>query len=69
MQCSAYRPDSRICSNGFFQVLACRKEVKCFACGRPSEGIPHCLKDELPEHWITEDGKPRFLAANREVVS
>lgn len=60
MTCSAYREKENICSNGFFQVLACSREVKCFTCGKPSDRIPHCMKDELPEHWITDDGKPFF---------
>jgi hypothetical protein len=63
-QCSAYRENDLVCSNGFFQVVACREEVKCFACGSPGRIVPHCLKDELPEHWITDDGKPRFAPAS-----
>lgn len=59
-QCIAYRNDDGICKNGFIQVLACRQEVKCFTCGKPSDHVPHCLKDELPEHWVTDEGKPRF---------
>lgn len=60
-QCIAYRQDDRVCSNGFFQKAFCSGHVGCFSCGAISDGsLPHCLKDELPEHWLTDDGKPRF---------
>lgn len=59
-KCIAYKEHDLVCANGFFQVLACSQEVKCHSCGAPGHNIPHCLKDELPEHWITDDGKPRF---------
>lgn len=59
-QCVAYRENTSICANGFFQVLACHQEVKCFMCGKPRANVPHCMKDELPEHWITDEGKPAF---------
>lgn len=68
-QCIAYRDDDRICKNGFIQVLACRQEVKCLTCGNPSARIPHCLKDELLNHWITEEGKPRFYREASQVTS
>jgi hypothetical protein len=61
-QCSAYRDQSAACSNGFFQKPFCRGQVGCLSCGAISEAsIPPCLKDELPDHWITEGGRPRFV--------
>lgn len=61
-QCAAYRPGF-ICANGFVQKAICRRgdEVGCHACGHISDAaIPNCLRDELPNHWIKEDGSPAF---------
>ena len=60
-ECIAYRRNSGICANGFFQTHFCwHGASKCHGCGRHSETLPHCLKDELPEHWVTDDGSPAF---------
>jgi hypothetical protein len=60
-QCIAYRAGDRVCANGFFQKPVCHGSVGCWSCGTISEReIPHCLKDELPEHWVTETGLPRL---------
>jgi hypothetical protein len=50
-ECSAYRRDAGICANGFIQTHFCWF-------GGPS--LPHCLKDELPDHWVKDDGSPAF---------
>lgn len=47
-QCIAYLDKEFVCANGFFQIAACAGEVKCFTCGKPSDRVPHCLKNELP---------------------
>lgn len=59
-ECSAYRKGAGICANGFFQTLACKKETSCHACNRPHGSVPHCMRDDLPEHWLTETGAPLF---------
>lgn len=60
MTCSAYRDHQGVCSNGFIQTIYCRQEVKCHACGATSERVPHCMRDDLPQHWLTESGGPVF---------
>lgn len=55
--CSAYRGGG-ICVNGFIQTAACHPS-RC-QCGKWSTSIPHCLKDKLPDHWLNDDGTPRF---------
>ena len=63
--CIAYRSERGICTNGFIQTVYCHAEIKCSGCGRHSEGVPHCMKDELPEHWLNDDGSPRFYQGER----
>lgn len=51
------------CRNGFFQTGLCwqsEKQSQCPLCRAPDRAIPHCLREELPEHWINDDGSPRF---------
>lgn len=62
-QCSAYRDGKSICANGFFQIPACRQEIKCFVCGEPSKRLPYCLREELPKHMVSEDGNTIFAGA------
>jgi hypothetical protein len=60
-ECIAYRRNSGICANGFIQTHFCWFGAwKCSECGRDSETLPHCLKDELPDHWVKDDGSPAF---------
>jgi hypothetical protein len=65
VECSAYRADAGVCANGFFQTRGCWSDIRCLCCGAPPAPryLPHCLKDELPEHWINDDGTPAFLLA------
>lgn len=61
-QCIAYRETGGICSNGFIQKAFCSGNVGCFSCGSiPESSLPHCLSDDLPDHWLTDDGRPRFV--------
>lgn len=55
--CSAYDHGSGVCDNGFLQSPACYGAA-CFACGRPHERLPMCLRDEVPEHLVDERGYP-----------
>lgn len=51
-ECSAYRKNGGICANGFIQK---------HCCWMPSETmLPYCQYEELPEHWLNDDGSPRF---------
>ena len=58
--CSAYLREGGIRRNGFIQTAPCWMSMGCPTCGAPSKAIPHCLRDELPEHWIDERGYPAF---------
>jgi hypothetical protein len=63
-ECIAYRRESGICANGFIQTFPCWGDTRCNQCGRPSEKlVPHCMKDELPERWLNDDGSPRFYVS------
>lgn len=64
-ECQSYRRDSFICSDGFVQNIACSRLLICDACWMPSKKIPACLRDELPAHWVTESGAPRFYLEDK----
>ncbi len=59
-ECSAYRRHDGICANGFIQTYPCWGGTECSMCGKPSTKLPHCLRDDLPERWLTKAGKPLF---------
>lgn len=59
--CTAYNPNGSICMNGFIQKPICRGFGACFSCGQWSErSTPYCMQDELPAHWVNDDGSPAF---------
>lgn len=51
-ECSAYRPDAGVCRNGFFQRFSCHQASQ--------TDVPYCCRDELPEHWVNDDGSSKF---------
>lgn len=65
--CSAYNANGGICFNGFIQKRFCWAGASgCKSCGHVSDAaLPHCLKDELPDHWVTDDGHPIFKKPSR----
>lgn len=58
-QCSAARPGF-VCANGFIQSPPCHGRGACYACGQPIGKPPACMREELPERWLTEAGAPIF---------
>lgn len=60
--CKSYRSADRICADGFIQLPACSGDACCWSCGAPSKIQPYCLRDELPEHWLTDGGEPVFYS-------
>ena len=48
--CSAYTASTHSCSNGF-PVLS----GICYGC---SGGTPLCMRDDVPEHLMSDDGHP-----------
>jgi hypothetical protein len=59
-ECKSYR-DGFVCADGFVQKPICRGHFGCLHCGRPSAAdVPNCMKDELPAHYVNDDGSPRF---------
>lgn len=60
-ECVAYRNGEWVCANGFPQLPACHSGVGSFGARR----LPYCLHDELPEHWINDDGSPRFYRGEK----
>jgi hypothetical protein len=61
-QCSAYKPGPNLCANGFPQNAACMG-FKCPSCGRPSDIVPACQREDLGPAWLDESGKPRHAMA------
>jgi hypothetical protein len=58
--CQSYQ-DGYVCRDGFIQKPFCRGYAGCWHCGSISEAsLPHCLRGELPDHWITESGESAF---------
>lgn len=66
-ECKSYRPGNLVCRDGFIQKLICSGRVGCWSCGQVSDReTPNCLKEELPAHWINDDGSPRFYRSDRQ---
>lgn len=62
--CASYQPAAFTCRDGFMQRPACHGSIGCMTCGSVKAAyLPYCLQDELPAHWINEDGSPRFHKA------
>jgi len=64
--CSAYIAGPHLCANGFPQNAACMG-ARCHCCGRHTEQVPACLRDEVPAHLVDESGKPRLIKTIGEV--
>lgn len=59
-ECSSYDQRSRVCRDGFFQTHQCWGSGACHACGKPSDALPNCMREDLPAHWLDEAGRPLF---------
>ena len=57
--CSAFRASDRygLCKNGFPQRVACWDATPVFGGAWP---LPMCMRDEIPERFVTESGAMRF---------
>lgn len=58
--CSALRDRELTCANGFVQVPFCRDAQACSHCETPNGKTPYCLRDELPNHFVSDSGMPMF---------
>lgn len=58
-QCSALVPGQNICRNGFPQNSACYG-FTCPACGKHTNTVPACLREDLGPAWIDDTGRPKF---------
>lgn len=59
--CKSYDPKSRICADGFAQRDFCSGHAGCLFCGHvSSRHLPYCMREELPAHMATDDGRPLF---------
>lgn len=61
-KCSAYTMGRGICSNGFPVNAACMG-AKCHCCGRPTDKIPACMREDLGSPWLDESGRPVLAAS------
>lgn len=61
-KCSSHtsKRSGDICADGFVQTFGCWGPV-CHSCGVSSgKYIPHCMREDLPEHFSKEDGSTIF---------
>ncbi len=65
-QCASYKKSGQVCADGFVQLLFCAGKTTCDECGKVGK-LPYCLRDELPKHFVNEDGSPRLY--KREAIS
>ena len=60
-ECIAYNRNKQVCKNGFVQKQACWKPRPCHSCGTFTKAsLPYCMREELPAHYVNDDGSPRF---------
>lgn len=60
-ECKSYQRDSLTCAAGFVQMPLCSGRGGCYACGHVADKhVPYCMRDEVPEHMVKDDGYPRF---------
>lgn len=52
--CKSHIQGELTCKDGFVQRYSCWNQEM-------TKDIPFCLRDELPIHFINEDGTPRFF--------
>jgi ferredoxin len=57
MACSAYTRGEQICKNGFPINSACR-DSRCSLCGKPTNAVAMCMRDEIPERLVDDAGAP-----------
>ena len=57
-QCQSACLKDFTCKDGFIQVAQCK--------GFEGSTIPYCLRDDLPVHFINEDGSPRFYKGKND---
>lgn len=66
--CSSYKPGF-VCVDGFVQKPICHGSAGCWSCGTVLDAtVPNCCKDELPAHWLNDDGTPFFYRGGRKCV-
>lgn len=59
--CQSYQPSKQICADGFPQRAICSGRAGCLICDSLHKtSLPHCLSDELPTHWLNDDGSIVF---------
>lgn len=58
--CISYR-DGAICEDGFVQKPICHGHAGCPHCGHVTDAAtPNCCRDELPIHYIADNGDARY---------
>lgn len=59
--CRSHDPRSTTCRDGFIQKPFCHGQGGCIQCGNiATKSIPYCLRDEVPAHFVKDDGSPLF---------
>ena len=63
--CQSYR-EGFVCADGFIQKPICHGHAGCPHCGNMTKAAtPHCQSEDLPAHWLKNDGGPRFYAPEK----
>lgn len=64
MPCKSHRYHDLVCADGFVQKAICSGRAGCVTCGNiRASSLPHCMSDELPSHYVRDDGAPAFYTA------
>ena len=57
--CMSHIQGDAVCTDGFIQVPACGGVV-CPTCGAPPKTRPWCEREDIPPHWLDDNGATRF---------
>lgn len=68
--CKSYILGNEICRDGFVVTPVCSEGADVCSCGGTKAWAggryaPFCLRDELREHMVNDDGSPRFYKEPR----
>lgn len=58
--CKSYVVHEMVCLDGFPQLANCRDPQVTTCCGKYRGMAPHCMREDLPEHFLRDNGGPRL---------
>jgi hypothetical protein len=63
--CQSYVWGSGVCRDGFPVSPICTGRAQCFGCGRWSDRLPACQREDLGPQWIDDRGLPIYAQHRR----